>query len=311
MNQQVVSRFHNDLLGALLAKVPIDFGSVSESADSSIAALGGQADRVKLERLTELAGTSDELPIAYLAGLQLYEQQVPADVVLAGLSWQAESQGQIVRVVSRTVIYMLILAGVAVAGIAFHQAFVAPTIESFRQDVQLNVSLLESDPTNGALARPRNRLQSISIGTTIVSLAVLSVLALIGPSKLVQRIGGTKYQSDRASLAATRVVRELIAARTGKHQAIQISADLVGGDSIVDRKIRETVQSSDEPLELCIRLDSLAAYFRTSAADRLMVMQSIVPTVMVVLIGGMIALAYGLAVFYPLIDVLKDLASAI
>jgi hypothetical protein len=309
MNQQVVSRYHNDLLGAILAQVPIDFGSVSGAAGSS---LGGRADRKKLERLGERTGEPESLPKAYLAGLRLYERNAAADVVLDGLSWEAHSRSQISMVVSRTVQYMLVLAAVAVAGIAFHHVMVAPIIDSFHKDLAIDQAggfAVEVEPA--ANESGLDQMQAVAGLIAVVAFLALSLMILVGPDNVVRQFGGKQFQSDRACLASARAAQELIANQVKKDEAIQIAGDLVGNFPGITSKLTAAVESLDDSDEICDRLDSLATYFRASASDRLAVMHSFVPTMMIVLIGGLVALAYGVAVFYPLVNLLDRLAGTL
>jgi len=138
MDPNVVTRFHQDLTGATLARIPIDFGIVPSTATTSDAALGGRSNLKKITRLRELNGGPADLPIAYSAGLQLYQQSVSADLVLNGLSCQARSRRQISGITSRSVVYVLLVGVVAVIGLAVHNSFVTPTFDAFRADLQLD-----------------------------------------------------------------------------------------------------------------------------------------------------------------------------
>jgi len=303
MDLNVITRYHQDLIGATFARIPIDFGNVPSTATTSNAALGGRANLKKITRLRELNGEPADLPISYSAGLRLYQQSVSADVVLNGLSCQALSRRQISSIASRSVVYVLLVGVVAVIGLAVHNSFVTPTFDAFRADLQLDSVVQE--PTGTHL------FQTLATSISIVALIVLTIVLLIGPARWVHWFGGKKYKMDQAALAATRAAKESIVRGTEKHEAIRVASDLVGGIPAVKRQLTDAVEFSDDAAELGERLNSLAAYLHATAIDRLAVMHALVPTVIVTGIGGLIALTCGLAVFLPLIDVLKQLAQLV
>ena len=305
MNEQVVSRCHNDLRGAILAKIPIDFGQTSGSTKSS---LGGPADRKKLERLRDFDGDPSELPTAYSAGMRLYEQNVPADVVLDGLSWRASSRREIARVFSRTVLYMLVLSTVAVAGIAFHQFLITPTLNAFHEDLTLDADAGFSTDIEATEVAKRDRFQVLATTIAIAMFLLLAMMALIGPNRVANWFGGKQYELDRACLVSTRAARELIANQMTKDQAIRIASDLVGDIPSVNEELTTAVDSLDDPQDVIERFDSLTRYYRASASDRLVVLHSLVPTTMVTLIGGLVALTYGIAIFQPLVRLINRLS---
>lgn len=305
MNQQVVSRYHNDLHAAILAKIPIDFGQTKDSTKSP---WGGPADRKKLERLREFDGDPSELPAAYLAGLRLYEQNVPVDVVLGGLSWRANSRGEISRVFSRSILYMLVLSTVAVAGIAFHHFLVSPTLNAFYQDLSLDTGSNFSTNSEAPEVTQRDRFQVLASTVAVATLLLLTLMAVTGPNRIARWFGGKQYELDRACLVSTRAARELIANQMAKDQAIRIACDLVGDIPSVSAKLTAAVNLIDEPMHLIDRFDSLTRYFRSSASDRLVVMHSLIPATMVTLIGGLIALTYGIAIFQPLVRLINRLS---
>ena len=105
---------------------------------------------------------------------------------------------------------------------------------------------------------------------------------------------------------ALRVTQMLVEAGTPIDEAVSLSGDLTGADATVRRDIRKAVAGSID----AHNLDTLADYLTIAGNNRLAYMKMTTPIALVSVFGGSIALVYCMAIFWPIISMLKDLTTA-
>jgi hypothetical protein len=118
-------------------------------------------------------------------------------------------------------------------------------------------------------------------------------------------LGGNQYLRCRQSTLALQVTQILAQDGMSHDEAIKIACDLAGADAKVRRNLQNTVADPNPAQDL----ESLADYLTLAGNDRLAYMGTTTPIALVSIVGGAVALFYCLAVFWPIISILKDMTT--
>ena len=303
------------MLAALQTGVPLEIGESSivrltrsklvrfqESAGVSSSGL------LDPESLGSYGGGSNELPKRYVAALRTFAQTNSMSPVLDGLTSRIVSRRKASRILGRVFLYLIFLIAAALAGLLVFCFNVTPIIEEMRTDI-----FLHREPID------RGFDFVAWLPVAIVVLAVMLLLMLIwwaigGAARTAMWFGGRQYVRCLSSATALRILQLLIDKGMGLNQAMEVSCDLAGVDSVGRSEIKSAVQqhNDDDPdpqrtaaMEGDLR--SMANYMLVLAEHRLGKMQFTVPVMLVALFGGIISLAYCTAIFSPIVSLLWDL----
>jgi hypothetical protein len=137
-------------------------------------------------------------------------------------------------------------------------------------------------------------------------LTFLIIILSGGASKVAMWLGGNHLVRCRLSTLALRATQMLVDAGTPMEEAVMISCDLVGADARARNEIRNAVAVPGNAQNL----DTLADYLTVAGNDRLAYMELTTPMALISILGGAVALVYCVAIFWPIISLLKDLSTA-
>jgi hypothetical protein len=126
-----------------------------------------------------------------------------------------------------------------------------------------------------------------------------------GSTTAAMWLGGKQYLRCRLSTFSLRLTQILSDGGMPKNEAVAVACELSGADAKVRRKLQATIANSNQAQNL----ESLADYLTLAGNDRLAHMGTTSPIVLVSVVGGVVALLYCLAVFWPIISILKDMTT--
>ena len=310
--------FHNDLLAALNASVPLEMGDsrisrltqskLERFRETVVSKLGDSPD---LETIEQVEGTSREIPARYLAALRTYAWTDLMSPVLDGLTNRVTSTRKVQRLLGQVFLYLFIVMAVALIGLVVFYINVAPLIQYVREDLLL-------PPDAG-----HSRFDFIAwTPAAMIAVAVLLVLALVwialgGATRTAMWLGGRQYVRCWSSATAIRIMQLLIDSGMGVEDSIQVSYVLAGVDSVGTQEIRSAIGQGHAQDAQAMQvgtdkddLRSMANYMLVLAQQRLEKMRFTVPVLLVTLIGGLLSLAYSTAVFSTIVNLLWDLKLA-
>ena len=307
MNKEQHQNFHNDLRAAIDVGVPLEFKTASRD----------KLSKSKLEKLeTELLLCTDyskeslpqnlfdrladsKLPQRYVAALNFFHRTGKMVPVIEGLSVRAVHQQKARRVLWYSLMYLALLALVAASGLALFITFVFPNFE----EIDLSHSI------DASVAPPEGLgiIEWVPAAVTAVAI-VLGVLCvwilLLGGAKVLTRwLGGAKYLESATKAELIPAVRLLMESGLSSSESINAACDLFDAD----QKLRASIQQLVANQKDTTLMSSAASYFRTTADQQIFTMRTATRVALVTLVGGAIALCYGLAIYSPLVDLLYKL----
>lgn len=271
-------------------------------------ARAGSSGLLDPETLGSYVGGSNELPKRYVAALRTFAQTDSMSPVLDGLTSRITSRRKAGRILNRVFLYLIFLIAVALTGLLVFCFNVTPIITEMRTDI-----FLHREPID------RGFDFVAWLPTAIVVLTAMLFLMLIwwaigGAARTAMWFGGRQYVRCLSSATALRILQLLIDKGMGSDQAMEVSCDLAGVDSIGRGEIESAIQNqqndnSDLPRAAATEGDlrSMANYMLVLAEHRLGKMQVTVPVVLVAVLGGVISVAYCTAIFSPIVSLLWDL----
>jgi type II secretory pathway component PulF len=309
--QTTLGRFHRELKAAVLARVPLEL-SVSRIAFGKRATLGRLKSLELLiderlgqgQTLTQIfSRESSDLPIRYREAFRVFDRIGDARLVLDGLANRVHLRRNLARVLRSTLAYLLAIFLLAAVLLSFFSDYVVPTIDLMRADLLLTT----------AIDAPK-RFDATGLLPQIVTLLnlvvyVLFVLLLFGfSSKIVSWLGGRRYQTHGATAMALRTISALMASGMSAEEAAPIGCNLVGGDRAVRKQVGAAIEGRTLNANTAGQLDTVADHYQASATNRLAILKVALPVTMVAVIGGATTMGYSLAVFWPVVSLLKDLS---
>ena len=311
LTRSQLDRFHRELKSALAARVPLELGYANGSS-------GGMASVTKLDWLRnriearlqdahpvtgELNCGDDQIPLRYMAALHLFESTGDVSLSLEGLTTRVRSRQHLSRVLRSSLLYLSFVLFVIAVFLSFYSRFIAPSMQEFRADLVLQPAVDAPERTDLMQYAP-----VVVIGLEAIAILVL-LLTMFGIStKLVSLLGGKRYSTDIAAAIALRAIRSMVGNGMNANKATMVGCQLVGYDRYLHSKIAATTSDRGLSKNSSCQLDILADHFQFCAIGRLAVARAVLPMVLTVMIGGTACLGYALAIFWPLITLLKDLS---
>lgn len=305
-----LGRFCEDLRAAVIAGVPLWLGK------SSAALPGGKADLHKLtlledavrgwtkqgQSLREVVSRSPELPSQFAAALRVYAETGTMHQALDGLMARGLVRRQLSALIHRTLVYLFLVMGFASLLLLFFSVAIVPSILEVRQDMQLmpTVANQRADGTGG--------LSGLIITLGVAAVIGLGALLLGRAPELAWLFGGRSVERHWLSANAVQTVRSLTANGMAVDEATALACQLVDGAGKIKHQIELAVRTRAASAEPRKHLEALASEYRSIAAVRLSTLRVVLPIALLCFVGGTVAMIYGVAVFLPIILLLKDLA---
>lgn len=307
MNKAQHQKFHSDLRAAIDVGVPLEYKHASRT----------KLSKSKLEKLeTELLLFTDyskdsspqshfdrltdsKLPPRYVAALNFFHRTGKMVPVIEGLSVRAVHQQKARRVLRYSLLYLALLALVAACGLTFFILYVFPNF----QEIDLSHSI------DASVAPPEGLgiidwLPAAVTAVAIVFVVLCAWILLLGGSKTLTRwLGGAKYLESATKARLLPAVGLLMDSGLSSSESVGAACDLFDADE----KIRSSIQQLVADQKDTQLISSVAGYFDTTAERQIFTMRTATRVALVTLVGGAIALCYGLAIYSPLIDLLYKL----
>jgi type II secretory pathway component PulF len=288
--------FLNDLRAAVIAGVPIDVGTDSFYWSEKLLTLR-QLEKQFPSASSDRTLNDSTLPDRLKTAVRVFEVTRDMPLVLQGLSEAPLAARKAVHLLRWTIVYLVIVLLVAWLGMIFFSVYLVPEIETMRADI-----LLSRRPD---LSEPGQYLpwigKLIYVFGAVLTLALIS-MAIGGVRRFVMLVGGRHYVRCRVESLADVVTARLLNEGLDADESQQLAIKLTGAAR--KRPEQNTVVSS----EAFAGRFALPLGVIQSGERRLEQIRATVPNILLVIIGGFIALAYGAAVFTPIIELLRDLA---
>lgn len=298
LNESGLARFSDSLRAAIMARVPLPWDRFRvDLYDQIVRTLMSQGLSV-----TQIAHTHTELPIRYRAALNVYQITGAFDLVLAGLTAKELARQTLARVVIRTLIYLGVLLFIGSVLLSFFDQFLSPQIQMVRADLMLlpavNAQHLDTTALFPLL------MVIFSIGWSIL----FTIVATGCAASLTLPFGGRGFQTSSESEAVLRIADRIAARRIPADESVVIASDLVGASLRVRQYVMESMGVGVGPTGRTIGISGIADHCQSAATDRLATLRVLLPTILIIVIGGSASMAYCIAMFWPIVAILKDLS---
>jgi hypothetical protein len=326
MQDEDINRFHNALKAASSAGVRVDLhprrrfrfidrylGRLSprelEQLHSKALSINVAHTETASDPWESFASRFANLPQSYIAALRVVEQTGNLVLPLQGLAARRMAEQTLSNLLKRTLIYVTLVLLVAVAGLIFYMYFVVPEIEAIRDDLKLPAAI-----------RPVQRVNVTGFLAPFVwTLAALWILGVVwmlmgGTARVVMLLGGKTFVRCQNAIAALRIAQLLNVSGVETDESVTVAAVLTGLDNRSLGQMRSDLQrpssSAVEPQPTFSFVNSLANFLELSAYRRLLYLRVGLPITIMTIAGGSVALLYCIAIFWPLIALIRDLPTA-
>ncbi|TWT82742.1 hypothetical protein CA13_42050 [Planctomycetes bacterium CA13] len=293
--------FHQALKAAVLLGVPIRLGHAHDPSLPS-----GNATAAKLAELQNVvpstASIRSKLPSQYAAALAAFDSTASMPIVLKGLSIHGYCHRQLAQLLRSSATYLLILFSLGSFGLCFFRDLVTPSFVKMRQDLELPPAMIVDT------ASETTHWLTFLLVLMLVAIVVTAAVRFLGGTYwLAFWVGGRRFRNLLLAATAAEVSRAMLLKGVTLRDSVSIALDLVDANT----KQRTMIQSSTVGLSEQSAVGSLGAIadnFQSAADDRLVVMKVALPMILVFCLGGAAVLAYCLALFMPLVMMIRDLA---
>lgn len=302
-------RFHNELKAAIVARVPIEIGGQNLVGSSGCLTMA-KLDRLESvmqplltgdQPLKQVLDTQPELPSRYRAALRVFDQTESMVPVLDGLTTRRLAQRRITRILRWTFFYLMLVLLIAFLGLRFFDSAIVPVVHDMRADMLLPAAINAPERIDPLPWMP------VIVAVLGVGFVITSIWLLIGgASKAALWLGGNHYVRCRTSTTTIQTLQMLMATGMDVDEAVSISCDLSGAETTTCREI----QIAAKDLKKSGQLDSLCDYFTILASQRLAYMKVGTPIALISTVGGGVVVLYAVLIFWPIISMIKDLATA-
>lgn len=286
------SSFYADIEAARVASVPVELRSRSLLQSSATPSKS---------RILELASATEQnvanLDDRHQAAIGIHQQLGSMVPVLDGLSARAIASREFSMVLRRVLWYLSLVFLVALIGLLYFERYIVPKYEAVRRDMCLYYEMTDFNLNAFPYLWPL-------IVVVAVLLLVNLVLLLAGKTNfLMGWFGGRRYVRFKVSSAAARTLGLLAAQNAPLAEATESTARLYALDKVGQREFDKSFSEATDTETFQI----LSQYWSLQAAKILERARTVVPVLVLTVVGGGVALAYGLLVYGPLIGLVKDL----
>ncbi len=327
---QNVLDINHEIAALADAGVPIRLGSHVTSTNNTLERINESLElRTRLgQNVLDAITDNPDLPSEYRHALLVGMAADAPELTLAGVARQPEAQNELRTATSRAMIQPLIVFALAYCGFILICAMFVPTLngiyEQIRQQPSTQVQLL--DACRAAMPY------------WIPLVPILMLIAIIwwhrhqgqpprwipGVSRYLKSVKNALFTEELARLVQTGMppfkAARLAAGTTGDAVLIKACATLTEGLQN-HNSAESTRQVSLPPLvhwalsgnlereDLVGVLQFAAQTYRQSAERMAVLWQTALPILLGGLLGGAIVLLYGLSVFWPYVQMMRDLAT--
>ncbi len=296
-----LARFFDDMRAAVSLRVPIQLGR-----DSSTRVTVHTIE--KLQQLTSRRAESNDsdaplhgqdLPPALAAAFRVFKATGSSSILLDGLVARNQAEQEVTKLYRWPVVYISTLLLVCLAGQFFFGHQIVPLIQSVQAD--FGIYAYQNSPAKSGSAT----IQVVFWIPVTVSVFLFGWVICGGPRRLVLWLGGREFVGSKVMIAATRAFEKLVSSGMHVDEARKTSQALVAADTYEQQLIllsSERVQAAGgfgiERNLLDQRAANLVNYLRLA-----------VPSLMITFVGSTAVLAYGLVLFWPLVELLATVVT--
>ena len=295
MEPPSLQSFYADIEAARLANVPIELESrsllqsVASVSESTIRELAAAAEQ-------NVANLDDR----HQAAIGIHKQLGSMVPVLDGLSARAIANHEFGMIVKRVLWYLSLVLLVALLGLVYFNRSIVPEYNSVRQDMELYHGMTDFNLD----AFPYLIPLMVIVGLLLV---INIVLLLTGKTGfLMGWFGGRKYVRLKVAAAAARTLGLLVSQNVSLADATQSTATLYALDKVGQQQFcRSFAEATDAGT-----YQILSQYWSLKAAKIFERARTVAPMVVLTVVGGGVAAAYGTVVYGPLIGLIQDLVQS-
>ena len=295
MEPPSLQSFYADIEAARVANVPVELVSRSllqPAVSPSESAIG------------ELAAATEQsvanLGERHQAAIEIHKQLGSMVPVLDGLSARAIASREFSVIVIRVLWYLSLLLLVALVGLLYFMVYIVPKYEAVREDMRVHYGITEFSLDAFPYLIPL-------IVFVAVLLLVILVLLLTGKSNfLMGWFGGRKYIRLKVASAAARTLGLLASQDASLAEATESTATLYALDKLGRKEFSKSFGKAVDVETYYI----FSQYWSLKAAKTVERARAVVPIVVLTIVGGGVAAAYGSLVYGPLIGLIQDLVEA-
>ena len=295
MEPPSLQSFYDDIEAARVANVPVELDS--RSLLQSATSLSESSIR-KLAAATKqnIANVDDR----HQAAIGIHKQLGSMVPVLDGLSARAIANHEFGMIVKRVLWYLSLVLLVALLGLVYFNRSIVPEYNSVRQDMELYHGMTDFNLDAFPYLIPLMVIVGLLLVTNIVLLLTGKTGFLMG------WFGGRKYVRLKVAAAAARTLGLLVSQNVSLADATQSTASLYALDKVGQQQFcRSFAEATDaETYQI------LSQYWSLKAAKIFERARTVAPMVVLTVVGGGVAAAYGTVVYGPLIGLIQDLVQS-
>ena len=295
MEPPSLQSFYDDIEAARVANVPVELDS--RSLLQSATSLSESSIR-KLAAATKqnIANVDDR----HQAAIGIHKQLGSMVPVLDGLSARAIANREFGMIVKRVLWYLSLVLLVALLGLVYFNRSIVPEYNSVRQDLELYHGMTDFNLDAFPYLIPLMVIVGLLLVITIVLLLTGKTGFLMG------WFGGRKYVRLKVAAAAARTLGLLVSQNVSLVDATQSTATLYALDKVGQQQFcRSFAEATDaETYQI------LSQYWSLKAAKIFERARTVAPMVVLTVVGGGVAAAYGTVVYGPLIGLIQDLVQS-
>ena len=309
MNQMESTRFHDDLRAAVVAGVPLKIGE-RESKLLTLAKIDQLENQISPKLSTgnaidertrqQFFDSLTEFPLRYRAAIQVFDRLGSMTPVLDGLTAQILAERRVAGTLRWSFSYLLLLLLLAASGLSLFLVWVVPAIESMRADLLLPAAI-DAPPRLDLI----QWLPGVIVAFSFCFGLLVVWLLTGGVAKVAMWLGGRHFVRCQTSKTTLRTLNALVDSGMPIDLAVSTGCDLTGADAIIRRDIQSSAPAAISPAQL----QTLTNYLTISANQRLTSMSAAAPIALVATVGGVIGLIYCVSIFWPMIAMIKDMAT--
>ena len=298
ITKDIVSLFNDAMRAAVAARAPVPW----RRRQLEFNALEIQQGVTNIFSPSEYLSSSTPLQSRYRAALNVFFCTGSFDLVLDGLTARKLARSELARSIRWTLIYLTALLFGAATLLSFFNQSIVVVITQMRTDMTL-VPAVQSQ-----------QVDTVTWIPTLVGIfswawpALLLFVILGGSSYLAWCVGGWGYETDFQCAITLRMAGQLAKNSVPLDVAVAVASMVVGANRRVQNSVREAVQELDVESGIPTDLTVAVSDFQSAAERRLSMIQLVLPILMLTIVGGTAVLAYSVAVFWPVVALLKDLS---
>ena len=295
MKPPSLQSFYADIEAARVANVPVELDSRS---------LLQSAASVSASTIRKLAAAAEQnaanLDDRHQAAIGIHKQLGSMVPVLDGLSARAIASREFGVIIKRVLWYLCLVLLAAGIGVYCFKRYVVPEYDSVRRDMELYHGMTDFNLDVFPYLIPM-------IVVLAVLLVINVVLLLTGKTNfLMGWFGGRKYVRLKVASGAARTLGLLASQDASLAEAAQNTATLYALDKVGRRELSNSLGEAADAETYQI----LSQYWSLKAAMIFERARMVVPVVVLTIVGGGVAVAYGFLVYGPLIGLIQDLVEA-